>query len=158
MADLNAIGRQVQDRMGELERLMKPLRNEYEQLKKLAGGLVSDARPAKRSRTPRRASRSRASSAASGTARTSRTARTSKTARTKKTARAKRPRGATPGRRGPGRAGQALGLVSAQPGITTQELAKKMRIHPNYLYRVMPSLEKQRKVRKEGRGYHPTGS
>jgi hypothetical protein len=35
-------------------------------------------------------------------------------------------------------------------------LGKKMRLKaPNYLYRVLPDLEKEGRVRKKGRGYHP---
>ena len=32
-----------------------------------------------------------------------------------------------------------------------------MKIKPNYLYRVLAELEKEGKVRKEGRAYHPVG-
>jgi hypothetical protein len=53
------------------------------------------------------------------------------------------------------RAQQALKLVHAHPGITTGELAEKMKIAPNYLYRVLPQLEKAGHVKKEGKGYHP---
>jgi hypothetical protein len=66
--------------------------------------------------------------------------------------------GAKPGarrqRRGGTRAAQALALVKGQPGITIPELATKMGIKQNYLYRVMPSLQKDRKVAKRGRGWH----
>ena len=53
------------------------------------------------------------------------------------------------------RAAQALALVKAQPGITITELAEKMGIKQNYLYRVLPVLEAERKVTKKGRGWHP---
>lgn len=53
------------------------------------------------------------------------------------------------------RAGQALALIVAEPGITIPELAKKMKIQTNYLYRVLPGLEKEGKIRKEGRGWFP---
>jgi hypothetical protein len=33
-----------------------------------------------------------------------------------------------------------------------------MGISPNYLYRVLPRLEKEAKVTKQGRGYHPAGA
>ena len=62
------------------------------------------------------------------------------------------------GRRGPGRPGgsdQAVKLVATNPGVSASEMAKKMNIKPNYLYRVMADLEKQGKVRKDGRAYHP---
>lgn len=58
-------------------------------------------------------------------------------------------------RRGSGtRAAQALSLVQANPGITIPELATRMKIKQNYLYRVMPGLEQDGKVRREGRGWH----
>lgn len=64
-----------------------------------------------------------------------------------------------PGRRkGSGtRSVQALSLVQGQPGISIPELAARMGIKQNYLYRVLPSLEQEGKVRKQGRGWHPKG-
>jgi hypothetical protein len=53
------------------------------------------------------------------------------------------------------RATEAFRLVANEPGITIPELAQKMGINQNYLYRVMPGLEKEGKVRKKGRGWHP---
>ena len=53
------------------------------------------------------------------------------------------------------RATEALSLVQAQPGITIPELAAKMGIKQNYLYRVMPGLEQGGKLEKKGRGWHP---
>jgi hypothetical protein len=64
------------------------------------------------------------------------------------TGRRGRPRGS--GTRGK----QALELVRANPGITIPELADKMGIKQNYLYRVLPGLQKDGQVRKEGRGWH----
>jgi CRP-like cAMP-binding protein len=52
------------------------------------------------------------------------------------------------------RSKQALGLVRDRPGITIPELADAMDIKQNYLYRVMPELQKDGLVRKEGRGWH----
>ncbi|HEY5045851.1 MAG TPA: hypothetical protein VII53_08340 [Solirubrobacteraceae bacterium] len=61
-------------------------------------------------------------------------------------------------RKGSGtRAGQALSLVQGQPGITIPELAAKMGIKQNYLYRVLPGLEQEGKLEKKGRGWHPKG-
>lgn len=61
-----------------------------------------------------------------------------------------------PGRQGhSARAEQAQQLISAEPGITVADLAEKMGIGPTYLYRVLPRLEREGKLRKEGRGYHP---
>jgi len=53
------------------------------------------------------------------------------------------------------RAQQAQELVNAQPGITIPELADAMGIQANYLYRVMPTLSQEGKVRKEGKGWYP---
>jgi hypothetical protein len=53
------------------------------------------------------------------------------------------------------RAQEALKLVHAHPGITTGELAEKMKIKATYLYRVLPHLERDRQIEKQGKGYHP---
>jgi hypothetical protein len=53
------------------------------------------------------------------------------------------------------RATEALSLVQGQPGITIPELAAKMGIKQNYLYRVLPGLEQDGKLEKKGRGWHP---
>ena len=45
--------------------------------------------------------------------------------------------------------------MQGQPGITIPELAAKMGIKQNYLYRVLPGLEQENKVSKQGRGWHP---
>jgi hypothetical protein len=91
-----------------------------------------------------------------------------------------RPRGSSTRKKGPGRprgaasraskgkagrpkgggkrATEALSLVQGQPGITIPELAAKMGIKQNYLYRVLPGLEKEGKLEKKGRGWYPKGS
>src|SRR6476646_9137719 len=56
-------------------------------------------------------------------------------------------------RRGGTRADQAVNLIKQNPGITASEIAKSMKIKPNYLYRVLSDLEKQKKVKKKGRTY-----
>jgi ribosomal protein S25 len=53
------------------------------------------------------------------------------------------------------RAKQALELVRARPGITITELADTMGIKANYLYRVMPTLQKEGQVKKRDKGWHP---
>ena len=53
------------------------------------------------------------------------------------------------------RSKQALELVRAQPGVTIPELAERMGIKQNYLYRVLPSLAEDGLVEKQGRGWHP---
>jgi sugar-specific transcriptional regulator TrmB len=66
--------------------------------------------------------------------------------------------GAAPrrGRRRGTRADQAVRLIKANPGITASEIAKKMRIQPNYLYRVLGELQKEGRVKKSGRSYTAT--
>ena len=76
-----------------------------------------------------------------------------------------RPRRRTSTRTGTGRRGrpkgsgtrakQALQLVQQQPGITIPELADKMGIKQNYLYRVMPTLAGEGQVTKKDKGWHP---
>jgi hypothetical protein len=62
-------------------------------------------------------------------------------------------------RKGSGtRTAEALAHVEEQPGITIAELAAKMGIKHNYLYRVLPALQKERKVYKQGKGWHPRSS
>ena len=49
---------------------------------------------------------------------------------------------------------QAIELVKARPGITIRELADSMGIKANYLYRVMPTLEQEGKVKRRNGGWH----
>ena len=49
---------------------------------------------------------------------------------------------------------QTLEIVKGHPGVTVPEIAAKMGIKPNYLYRVLLQLEREGLVRKEGRGWH----
>lgn len=58
-------------------------------------------------------------------------------------------------RRGGTRADQAVKLVQENPGISASDIAKSMKIKPNYLYRVLGELEKEGRVTKKGREYHP---
>jgi hypothetical protein len=53
------------------------------------------------------------------------------------------------------RGAEALALVKESPGITIPELAAKMGIKQNYLYRVLPGLAEDGLVAKDGRGWHP---
>jgi DNA invertase Pin-like site-specific DNA recombinase len=72
-----------------------------------------------------------------------------------------RPRGSGAAARGGGRrrgrrntrAAQAVKLIEQNPGITASEIATKMRIKPNYLYRVLGDLQKDGSVKKSGRAY-----
>ena len=50
---------------------------------------------------------------------------------------------------------KALDAIRQNPGITVSELARELKMrHPNYLYRVLPQLEAQGAVRKDGKGWH----
>jgi hypothetical protein len=69
-----------------------------------------------------------------------------------------RPRGSggrvTRRRRGSTRANQAVRIIKQNPGITVSELGRKMKLnHPNYLYRVLPDLEKEGRIKRDGKGY-----
>ena len=68
-----------------------------------------------------------------------------------------RPRGSAGGsgtsrrrrrRRGGTRGDQAVKLVKGNPGMTASDIARQMKIKPNYLYRVMSELEKEGRVKK----------
>lgn len=70
--------------------------------------------------------------------------------------------GARRGRRGRprgsgGTSKKALDVIRQNPGIKVTELARELKMrHPNYLYRVLPQLEAQGAVRKDGKGWHAT--
>jgi hypothetical protein len=143
---------------------LKPLVDEYSRLEAAAAALagVGAAAPAAASsstvaapaaETPRRRGPGRPRGSANRTA----TATAKETAAPKAARKAGRPAGRRAGRRkGSGtRAAEALSFVQGQPGITIPELAAKMGIKQNYLYRVLPGLEQESKVEKKGRGWHP---
>jgi hypothetical protein len=60
-------------------------------------------------------------------------------------------------RRGGTRADQAVSLIEGAPGISASDVAKQMKIKPNYLYRVLGDLEEEGRVKKDGRQYYPGG-
>lgn len=112
-------------------RELRPLVDEYQRLEKAAAALADVPSISGRARASTGGRKRRSSGSAGG--------------------RRGRPRGS--GRR----ALQAQELVGAQPGITIPELADAMGIQANYLYRVMPTLQQEGKVRKDGKGWHPAG-
>ena len=148
MADfLDEKRREIAARLDEL----RPLVNEYTRLEAAAAALgnVADASPA--GPVPRRTTRRQAPPAA----------------RRRTPGRQATPDaphgGATEGVRPRGRPkgsgtrrNEALQLVKANPGITIPQIAEKMGIKQNYLYRVLPSLAGDGLVRKSGRGWHPS--
>jgi ribosomal protein S25 len=109
-----------------------------------AGGAVVRRRGRGR---PRRASRRKQAAKATATA-TEAAPKAARKPRRPAKRRAGRPKGSGT------RAAEALSLVQGQPGITIPELAAKMGIATTYLYRVLPGLEKEGKVRKQGRRWH----
>jgi hypothetical protein len=56
-------------------------------------------------------------------------------------------------RTGATRADQALQLIKANPGITVPQIAERMGIRQNYLYRVTAGLQKQGTVKRSGGGF-----
>jgi predicted Rossmann fold nucleotide-binding protein DprA/Smf involved in DNA uptake len=80
--------------------------------------------------------------------------RGSKSSKTSTTA-AVTPRKKRRKRRGGTRADQAVALIEGAPGISASDVAKQMKIKPNYLYRVLGDLEKEGRVKKDGRQYYP---
>jgi hypothetical protein len=139
---------EIAARLRELE----PLVEEYRQLEAAASALAE--LPGATTTAPR--ARAAARPAARTATRRARSTRSTTTTRT----RASRPRAATgSGRRGRPRGSgtralQTLELVKARPGITIPEIASAMGIKQNYLYRVLPGLEKDGKVLKRDRGWH----
>ena len=146
---------QITDRLREL----KPLVEEYRRLEAATAALdgipaspngepATSPRPTRGRRGPGRPRGSKTTTALASTP------ASPKPASAKPAAKRRRGR-----RKGVGkRAAQALALIVAEPGITIPELAERMGIQTNYLYRVLPSLEQAGKVRKEGRGWHPKGA
>jgi hypothetical protein len=62
-------------------------------------------------------------------------------------------RGRRRGRRRTTRADQAVKLIQENPGIGASDIARQMKIKPNYLYRVLGDLQKEGRVKKSGRAY-----
>ena len=60
-------------------------------------------------------------------------------------------------RRGGTRADQAVKLIGENPGMGASDIARRLGIKPNYMYRVLTDLQKEGKIRKDGRAYHPAG-
>jgi uncharacterized membrane protein len=78
-----------------------------------------------------------------------------KPARERATPRRAIARGATSRRAQGQRSDDALKLIREQPGITVADTAAALGIGTTYLYRLLPRLEREGKIRKEGRGYVP---
>ena len=142
--------KQINDRLKEL----KPAVDEYSRLEAAASALaaVGGSAPAATTATPRR----RGPGRPRGSVNRASKATPTKVARKKPGRPPGRAKGRVGRRKGRGtRAAQALSFVQGQPGITIPELAAKMGIKQNYLYRVLPGLEQDGKLEKKGRGWHP---
>ncbi|WP_320672896.1 helix-turn-helix domain-containing protein [Patulibacter defluvii] len=63
--------------------------------------------------------------------------------------RAGRPRGSGE------RSRQALDLIRQEPGLGATEIARRIGVHPNYAYRILPGLEEQGLVEKRDRTWYP---
>jgi hypothetical protein len=155
--------REITDRMAEL----KPLIDEYSQLEAAAKALAGVGGSSTSSSTASAASavapvrrgpgrpRGSANKTKPRTATGKRRGRPPKAATAAAATPAAAPKRRAGRRKGSGtRAAQALQFVTAQPGITIPELAAKMGIKQNYLYRVLPGLEQEKKIKKQGRGWH----
>jgi hypothetical protein len=56
-------------------------------------------------------------------------------------------------RAGGTRGDQALELIKANPGMTVPQIAERMGIRQNYLYRVTAGLQKSGSVKRKGQGF-----
>jgi hypothetical protein len=131
----------VDSTVQEIDTRLRELKDEMSKLEAARAALA--CKGAVRRGGTRRGRRGAARTPASGAAGTR--ARTS----------TRRPGAARGGRRSATRAAQTVELVRNQPGITIPELAKAMKIQPNYLYRVLPKLVADGQVKREGKGRHP---
>lgn len=148
---------EITTRLNEL----KPLVEEYSRLEAAASALAGVGGSKTPSATTAAAPRRRGPGRPRGSGKAKKAATATATVAAPKVAARKpgRPKKGRAGRRkGSGtRAAEARSFVQGQPGITIPELAAKMGIKQNYLYRVLPGLEQENKVEKKGRGWHPKG-
>ena len=150
--------REITDRLKEL----KPLVDEFNRLEAAASalaGVIGSAASDAGTAITRRRGPGRPRGSGGRKKATAATTATKTTAAPKAASKPGRPAKRRAGRRkGSGtRAAEALSFVQGQPGITIPELAAKMGIKQNYLYRVLPGLEQEGKVEKKGRGWYPKG-
>lgn len=124
----------VDSAVKEIDARVAQLKDELAKLEAARAALTGSRR------RPGRPSAARSAAASPTTTRTRRRGR-----------RPGRPRG----RRGATRATQALELVRSRPGITIPDIAKELKIEPNYLYRVMPKLVADGSVKRDGQGWKP---
>ena len=152
---LDEKNREIRDRLKKLQ----PAVDEYRRLEAAASALAgvgSSARASVAAAVSGRRGPGRPRGSGKKRAATATATRTTTAAKPKRKAARATGRRRAGRRKGSGtRAVEALALVKGQPGITIPELAAKMGIKQNYLYRVRPGLEKEGKVTKRGRGWYP---
>jgi hypothetical protein len=142
--------REITNRLTEL----KPLADEYNRLQAAASALAG-VRPTATTNAASAPARRRGPGRPRGSV-----SATTRTAPAKPKRRPGRPSAKRRAgrRKGSGtRAAEASAFVKGQPGITIPELADKMGIKQNYLYRVLPGLAQEGRVSKRGRGWYPKG-
>jgi CRP-like cAMP-binding protein len=139
LPDIDTIQQEIRTRLAEVQGMLEPLEREAERLTEMVAIFAEERRQARQPRGARSTSRG----AGPGKA----------PPRDSQSAPAARRRGRPPG--SGNRARQALASIGERPGITAAELAEAMGIAPNYLYRVLPRLQKDGRITKRGKGYHP---
>jgi hypothetical protein len=132
--------RQIDTRLQEL----KPAHEEYLTLLEAKQALDGLKAPASGARTPARRGPGRPPG--SGRGRRAAATRAPSANGRRKPRRTRRRAGGT-------RADQALELIKSNPGIGVPEIAQRMGIRQNYLYRVTAALQKQGSVKRKGQGF-----
>jgi hypothetical protein len=133
--------RQIDARLQEL----KPAYEEYLTLLQAKDALEGLKTPSRVGRPPGRRGPGRPPGSSNGR----RTATRARSANGRRRPR----RTATRRRAGGTRADQALQLIKSNPGMTVPQIADKMGIRQNYLYRVTAGLQKQGSVKRRGQGF-----
>ena len=133
----------VDNTVKDIDEQLRQLRDEASRLEAARSALTGGRRRRGRPRgSASRTTRARGTRTRATRARTGRRATTPARTRSTRTGRNTR-------------AGQALELVSQRPGITIPDIAKAMKIQPNYLYRVLPRLASEGQIKRDGQGWHP---
>jgi predicted Rossmann fold nucleotide-binding protein DprA/Smf involved in DNA uptake len=127
----------VDSTVKEIDARLSELKQEVSKLEAARAALVGDRRGPGRPR---------------GSTTRTRTTRRRTTGNGRRTRRSRGRRG------GATRANQALELVRSTPGITIPDIAKSMGIAPNYLYRVLPKLQQEGQIKRDGQGWVASGS
>src|SRR5271170_5474347 len=127
----------LQEARDKIEQALAEISEEQDRLRSALSSLAGGSTPKRRGRPPGRPSA--ASSSTESTA----------------TPRKRRKRRKTRKRSGGTRADHAVALIEEKPGITASQIAKKLKIKPNYLHRVLGDLEKAKRLKKDGRQYFP---